>query len=106
MSRPRYVFSRTLASVDGGCQLVSKELLPWARDLKRNSEGIWSIGGPELASTLFAAGAIDRIRLVVLPVLLGDGKPCFGPDFGRHDLSLVETQEFQCGALTLLYETG
>jgi dihydrofolate reductase len=105
MSRTRFVFSRTLESVDGGCELVSEELLPWARELKQSSEGIWSVGGPDLASALFSAGLVDRIRLVVLPVLLGGGKTGFGPDFGQHKLRLAESQGFENGARMLLYET-
>jgi dihydrofolate reductase len=105
MSKPRYVFSRTLTSVEGGCRLVSQGLLPWARELRQTSEGMWGVGGPGLASALFSAGLIERVRLVVVPAILGSGKPCFGPDFGRRGLRLVESRDFRCGAQMLLHET-
>jgi dihydrofolate reductase len=106
MSKPRYVFSRTLASAEGGCRLVSEDPLAWARELKQSSTGIWGIGGPGLAGDLFAAGVIDRVRLVVVPAVLGSGKPCFGPAFGERKLRLLESRDFECGSRMLLYEAS
>jgi dihydrofolate reductase len=47
---------------------------------------------------------IDEYRLYVNPVLLGGGKPMFGPLPQAMPLSLLETRTFPGGVVMLRYE--
>jgi len=106
MSKPRFVASRTLRTVEGGCRLVPGELVSWAGELRRDGRGVWSVGNSEVATALLAAGMLDRIRLTLLPVVLGGGKPFLGPGAGRHALRAVESRDFSGDVRMLLYEIG
>jgi dihydrofolate reductase len=106
MSKPRIVFSRTLETVDGGCRLESRDLVPWAGELRRTGHGLWSVGNSEVASTLLSAGLLDRIRLTILPVVLGTGKSFLRAGAGRHLLRASEYRDFPGGERMLLYEAG
>jgi dihydrofolate reductase len=104
MSKPRLVASRTLESVDGGCELIAGELERRVAALRSEEGGVWSVGGPGMAGSLQRAGLIDRVRLVVLPVLLRAGKPFFSEEFGAMKLDLVESRSLGSGSQMLLYE--
>jgi dihydrofolate reductase len=103
MSKPRLVASRTLEKIEGGCELIEGDAVERVRALRESPGETWSVGGAEFADSLMAAGVIDRIRLVVMPVLLGNGKSAFGPSSGHRELRLVESRDFGCGSRMLLY---
>ena len=105
-SKPRLVASRTLESVGGGCELIKGDAAARVAGLRSEGSGLWSVGGSELAGSLHQAGLVDRIRMVIAPVLLRAGKPFFGGHFGRMELRLIESETFDCGSQMLLYETG
>jgi hypothetical protein len=42
--------------------------------------------------------------MVLMPVVLGGGKPFFGEAFSRTELKLVESSSFENGAQMLLYD--
>ena len=78
---PKHVASRTLR---GPLEWAHSTLLdgdvPAAvRRLKADGEGELQVhGSPGLAQTLLAEDLVDEIRLVVAPVVLGEGKRLFG----------------------------
>jgi len=43
----------------------------------REGKDIWFVGGGKLISMSLAAGLIDQIRIIYLPVVLGKGIPQF-----------------------------
>lgn len=43
----------------------------------RENDDVWVIGGGGLQAAFIEAGALDRLDLFVIPVLLGDGVPLF-----------------------------
>jgi dihydrofolate reductase len=104
MSRPRHVFSRSLVRAEGGCELVAGDLIDWARELRREGRGVWSVGGAGIASQLLAEGLIDQLRLTYVPVILGSGKPVFAGDPGQHELRELESREFPGDVRMLLLE--
>jgi dihydrofolate reductase len=90
--------------VGEGCRLVRGDAAAEVARLKQEPGGDLGAGGPGLAATLARAGLVDEYRLVVLPILLGGGKPYF-PTLERPiPLRLVETRKFRGGALYLRYE--
>jgi dihydrofolate reductase len=79
-SKPKWVASRSLASVGPGATLVQGDLIDFAAKLKRERDGDIDVAGAELANVLSAAGLIDEYRLYFRPYVLGGGKPYFaGP---------------------------
>jgi dihydrofolate reductase len=77
---PKWVVSRTLASVGPNANLVTDDLGTAIRALKVELEGELAVSGPALAASLADTGLIDEYRLYVHPVVLGRGTPFFaGP---------------------------
>ena len=77
---PKWVVSRSLASVGPNATLIDDDLEAAIRKLKTDLDGDIEVGGPKLAASLTALGLIDEYRLVVHPVVLGRGRPFFvGP---------------------------
>jgi dihydrofolate reductase len=74
-----YVFSRTLAEVPEGSELVGEDAAEFVRRLKESEGGVILVmGGGELGSALIEAGLVDEIGLTVHPLLLGGGIPPSG----------------------------
>jgi len=86
-SQPKWVVSRSLASVGPNATLVSENFEAVVRGVRTGRVGEGEVAGPELAHSLAARGLIDEYRLYLHPVVLGHGKPFFaGP---RPPLRLV-----------------
>ena len=99
-----YIFSRTLASVGRGAQLVRDDAGDFVRRLKEQpGKGICVMGGGELAQSLFAAGVIDEVGLNVHPILLGSGVPLFRDAGRRIALDLVESRVIDGGCVLSTY---
>ena len=69
--------------------------------LKAETEGPLDVGGAGLAASLL--DLIDEFRLIVLPVVVGSGKPFF-PAGRELPLRLVDQRAFDSGAVYLAYE--
>ena len=86
-SQPKWVVSRSLASIGPNATLVTDDFEKVIRKLKAEVAGEIQVGGTVLAQSLTEAGLIDEYRLYLHPVVLGGGKPFFaGP---RPPLHLV-----------------
>jgi dihydrofolate reductase len=101
------VFSRTLAQVSEGAELVREDAAEFVRRLKAEKGGdILVMGGGELGSALIEAGLVDEIGLNVHPLLLGGGTPAFRPMARRAELELVEARAMAKGCVLLRYRAG
>lgn len=100
---PKLVYSRTLQHADWNSTIV-REVDPQAiRELKERSRGDLAIGGAQLAAAFSEHDLIDELRLYMVPVVLGAGRPLFPPGGRRLDLRLVETRAFANGVVLLHY---
>jgi dihydrofolate reductase len=72
------------------------------RQLKAATERDLSVGGADLAGQALAAGLVDELQLIGVPVLVGGGKRAL-PDGVRADLELLDTRRFAGGAVYLRY---
>jgi dihydrofolate reductase len=100
-TKPKYVVSATLA-----------EPLQWERStliraedvarLKRQDGGdLLLLGSTELARTLLDAGLVDELRLMIDPVLVGDGKRLF--ERQSASFTLADSKATTTGALLATY---
>lgn len=103
-SKPKIVFSRTLASVGPGSRLAREDVSIEVARAKREVEGDLGLSGATLAAGLMQRGLIDEYRLFVCPIVLGGGKPYFTAVDRPIGLRLSETRVFPGGIVFLRYE--
>lgn len=100
-TQPKWVVSRTLASVGPNATLIADDLERTLRALKAERTGEIEVAGPDLARSLAALGLIDEYRIYLHPVVLGQGTPYFaGP---RPPLRLVSHDRIGEDVLKLTY---
>lgn len=99
--QPKWVVSRSSASVGPNATHVEGDIETTIRDLKARLAGEIAISGPDLAGSLSDLGLIDEYRLYLHPVVLGGGKPFFaGP---RPPLRLVAIDRVGEDVIRLTY---
>ena len=103
---PKIVFSRTLEKAEWNDTRVVKED-PAGEILKLKQQpgkNIFILGSANLVSTLRKANLVDEYRIMINPVLLGQGNPLFKSENGKLDLKLIKTRVFNSGNVLLCYE--
>jgi dihydrofolate reductase len=106
---PKYVVSGTLTSADWqNSTLISGQRADVAgqvRALKQQpGRSIGMSGSSSLVSWLLRQGLLDRLDLLVFPVVLGGGKRLFGEPGEPVPLTLTGSQAFSTGVVHLTYE--
>jgi dihydrofolate reductase len=103
---PKVVFSRTLQDAPWDISRIARgDLVDEIDALKREPGGdIIAWGGAEFAHALLAAGVIDEYRLVINPVLAGQGLNIFRRLPGPIDLHLADARAFETGAVLHIYD--
>ena len=103
---PMYVFSKSNPPGErDGVIFVNETPAAFIRKLRgRSGKDIWLMGGGELARAFLNADLVDRLRLGVVPVLLGEGIPLFPSGFPQRDFTLIENKTYSKGLIALIYE--
>ncbi len=103
---PKIVFSKTLKSADwNNSQLVSGNAAEEISRLKRlPGKDLIILGSSHLASFLLTQGLIDEYRVILIPVLIGNGKPLFPGLKQEIRLKLANTRQFTSGVIVLYYQ--
>ena len=70
-----------------------------------SGKDIWLFGGGVLFRELLDAGLVDRVEVMVMPVLLGSGVPLL-TEGQRQTLSLVKSKALSSGILMLAYSVA
>jgi dihydrofolate reductase len=100
-SCPKWVVSRSLASVGPNATLIRNDLATEVRALKARLAGEMDVAGPDLARSLTDLGLVDEYRLYLRPLVLGHGTPFFaGP---RPPLRLVANETLGDDMVRLTY---
>jgi dihydrofolate reductase len=105
-SMPKYVVSSTLqeASWDN-TTILSGELPDEVARLHREIDGVILVAGSaQLVQGLLEHGLVDELRLMVFPVLLGEGKRLFGDVSEKKPLRLTDSKTLGDGIALLTYE--
>jgi dihydrofolate reductase len=98
---PHVVLSTTLKSVSWPKAHIARNLSE-IRALKDTpGKNTYVVGGAALVTSLMNADLIDELRLIVHPIVVGDGKPLFKGV--RHSLELVHAQPSKAGIVILTY---
>jgi dihydrofolate reductase len=105
-SLPKYVVSTTLQEVTwNNSRLIKGNVVEEISRLKQEPGMDILVGGSgELAQTLMQHGLVDEYRLMVHPIVLGDGKRLFRDGSDMKPLKLIETKAFSSGVVVLRYE--
>jgi dihydrofolate reductase len=105
---PKFVVSSVLETAPWGtndsAELLRGDGVTAVRDLRHRFAGdliVW--GSLSLSDALLRAGEVDVLRLRILPLLLGRGRPFCPPDLGLRRLSLAAAQSFAGGLVVLEY---
>jgi len=72
--------------------------------LKPNYKNVWLVGGAILAKDFIRLKLADEIRLSVIPIILGDGKPFFDHIGQEQPLHLKNMIAYKNGMVELSYE--
>ncbi len=102
----KIVFSRSLASTeDKNTRIVRTNLRDEILKLKQEPGKDILVGGVDIPSQLTELGLIDEYRIVVAPVIVGEGRRLFeGVNLQQKlRLKLVESKVFESGSVALRY---
>jgi dihydrofolate reductase len=103
---PKIVFSRTLDKAEwNNSRLVKEHIAEEVSKLKqRQGRDLALFGSSDLAVSLLHMGLIDELRIMVNPVVLGNGKRLFAGIDEKLNLKLLKTQTFRSGNVLLYYQ--
>ena len=100
---PHYVLSSTLTSAAWPSTRFLRGVDEVAALKRQAGKDIYLMGGAQIASSLIDAGLVDELRLIVYPLLAGEGKALFATVASRRRLELRNVQERLGGLVTLVY---
>ena len=101
----KIVFSKTLKQVAwNNSRLAKGNLAEEVTKMKQQpGKDIVIFGSGNIVSQLTESGLIDEYRLVVNPVILGEGNPLFKGLHSKIDLKLLRTKTLNSGVVILYY---
>jgi dihydrofolate reductase len=103
---PKIVVSITLQSADwNNTTLVGANVAEELSRLKpQPGKDLAILGSPNLTVSLLGMGLVDELRVMVNPVVLGDGKSLFRSTKQELKLQLLQTRTFSSGNVLLTYQ--
>jgi dihydrofolate reductase len=103
---PKYVVSSTLEEPEWNNSTVLKgDVADEVAKLRQEQGGdIVVHGSARLVQTLVEHDLVDEFRLMVFPVMLGEGKRLFGETSDKKPLRLVDSKMVGDGVAILIYE--
>ena len=103
---PKIVFSRTLEKAAwNNTRLIKDHVAEEISKLKQQpGNDLALFGSANLMSTLMQLDLIDEHRIMVNPVILGNGNPLFKRTKDKLGLKLVQTRTFGNGNVLLCYQ--
>ena len=103
---PHYVLSSTLTSALWPKTRFVRKLDEVAALKRLSGKDIYLVGGARTTASLIDAGLVDELRLIVYPLIAGQGKELFKTSEHRRGLELRKVQQLDGGRLSLIYEMG
>jgi dihydrofolate reductase len=105
-SMPKYVVSSTLQEASWeNTTVLNGDLADEVAKLHREIDGVILVAGSaQLVQGLLESDLVDELRLMVFPVLLGEGKRLFGDVSEKKPLRLTDSRTLGDGIALLTYE--
>jgi dihydrofolate reductase len=105
-SMPKYVVSSTLREASWeNTTILSGDLADEVAKLHREVDGVILVAGSaQLVQALLERDLVDELRLMVFPVLLGEGKRLFATADEKKPLRLTDSRALGEGIALLTYE--
>jgi len=100
---PHYVLSSTLTSALWPRTSFVRGLEDIAALKQQPGKDIYLVGGARTTASLIDAGLVDELRLIVYPLIAGEGKALFATTERRRAFELRKVQQLQGGRLSLIY---
>jgi dihydrofolate reductase len=103
---PKYVPSTTLDKGEWNATIIKGDLAEEINQLKgQEGKDILLFGSGKLVESLMRHDLVDEYRLIVYPIVLGEGQKLF-VDGLPAKLRLVKSEVFSSGAIALTYQTA
>jgi len=101
----KIVFSKSLEKAHWDhARVISEGLLDEVKKLKSiPGKDVFIFGSADLSSTLIDHDLIDEFRIMINPLILGNGTPMFQNITAKIDLQLLKTKVFGNGNVLLNY---
>ena len=103
---PHYVLSSTLTSALWPNTSFVRGLEEIAALKQQPGKDIYLVGGARTTASLIDAGLVDELRLIVYPLIAGEGKALFATTEHRRGLELRQVQQLPNGRVSLIYGIG
>jgi dihydrofolate reductase len=103
---PHYVLSNTLTSTHWPKTRFVRGLDEVAALKRQPGKDIYLIGGTRTTTSLIDAGLVDELRLIVYPLIAGEGKTLFAMASRRRGLELRQVRQLPGGRVDLIYGIG
>jgi dihydrofolate reductase len=97
--------SRTLKSVEWrNSTLITGDVVEELTTLKQQpGKNLTIVGSPTLMRSLLRDRLMDRLDLLVFPIVVGAGKRLFEEGIGELPLDLVDSRTYKTGVVSLVY---
>ena len=103
---PHYVLSNTLTSARWSRTRFVRTLDDVAALKQQPGRDIYLVGGGRTTASLIDAGLVDELRLIIYPLIAGEGTALFAKTQARHGLQLQKVEQRAQGRLSLSYAIG
>jgi dihydrofolate reductase len=104
---PHYVLSSTLTSARWSNTSFLRGVEEIAALKRQPGKDIYLVGGARTTASLIDAGLVDELRLIVYPLIAGEGKALFATTERRCGIELRKVQQLPDGRrLSLIYGIG
>ncbi len=100
---PHYVLSSTLTSARWPNTSFIRGVDEVAGLKQQPGKDIYLMGGARITASLIDAGLVDELRLIVYPLIAGQGKALFAATERRRGLELRKVQQLSAGLVSLVY---
>jgi dihydrofolate reductase len=103
---PKYVVSSSLEEASwNNSTILRGDIADEVAKLHREIDGVILVAGSaRLVQSLLEHDLVDELRLMVFPVVLGEGKRIFGDVTEKKPLNLVDSKTLGAGIALLTYE--
>jgi len=103
---PKHVASRSIDTAQwDGAHVIEGDVVEAVRELKNADGGELQVhGSPGLIQTLLANDLVDELKVMVFPVVVGEGKRLFGEGAIPTAWKLVESSTTDAGVVVLRYQ--